>query len=129
MSKSHFNIPFGLNTTHFVSVHVHTNRAVMRCVATKLRGYPKAIDGFCWQANNPAVDGCVAEIHLAADTLDLDTIAHESSHAAFHRVKVLGVPHDHDDFQEWIAADTGRLTQAIVKQLKTLDYVIKNEHR
>lgn len=86
----------------------------MRCLLTK-RGHPSNhTDAACWQANNPAKDACIAEIHLAQSHLTLDNIIHECSHAAFHRTVILGLKPTDDRFQEWIASDTGYIADALV---------------
>lgn len=115
MKTIFFTVKFHKDSTHWVNVVVHPTRRQMRCVLTKL-GHKDSdtTDACCWQSNKPAKDNCVAELHFAADILRLSSVAHESSHAAYHRAVLMGVPKDADNFQEWIAGDTGIVADAII---------------
>ena len=115
----HFN-----SSTHYVNVVLHNSASAMRREGTR-KGHKtaKQSDAFCWQAHLPAVDGCVAEIHLAKDLLDIDVIAHECCHAAFHRAKLCGVPPE--EFEEQVATDTGILTDALVSKFSEKGVDIK----
>lgn len=122
-----FTIRFHKDSTHWVSVVVHSTRAVLRCVETKLGSKTTShADAFCWQADQPANDQCVAEIHLARTHLTVDCIAHESAHAAYIRSLVMGIRLDSERFEEWVATDTGRLTEAIVLELIKRRIKIRN---
>ena len=110
-----FSVNIHKNSTHWVAVQIHSTTAAMRaCLTSKGHKDASHTDGACWQANKPGVDHCVAEIHFSRQLLNLETIAHESAHAAFHRVVLLGVPYEHIDFQEFMAEDTGVITEAII---------------
>lgn len=113
-----FQATFGNRTTHWVNVVIHPSRKSMRTFLTRVGHNSSHTNACCWQANKPGKDSCIAEIHLARGYLDLDTVAHESSHAAFHRSVLIGIPKEDPEFQEWVATDTGRLTQAICRELR-----------
>lgn len=116
-----FKIKFNRRSRHWVQVHLHSSRAVMRSIRTRV--YKKSdshnVDACCWQANQPSKDQCVAEIHLGADHLSVSDIAHECSHAAYHRAVLLGIPLDDDSFQEYVATDTGALTDSVMAFLSS----------
>lgn len=104
------------HSTHYVSVHVHSSRAVMRGVLTRVGHKSSNTQAACWQPSK-VTDGCVAEVHFGRDHLSLDTIAHEMSHAAFHRTVLIGIPLTHTEFQEWVAETTGRLVGTFLAAL------------
>lgn len=110
-----FAVNIHKNSTHWVSVQIHRTTAAMRSYLTKLGHKDSShTDGACWQANKPGIDHCIAEIHFSKPLLNLETIAHEASHAAFHRAILIGVPYEHKDFQEFLSEDTGVITEAII---------------
>ena len=110
-----FEIKFHKRSRHWVSVHLHSSRGVMRGLLTMLSDHESAhTNACCWQAKQPSEDQCVAEIHFARDFLTLANIAHESQHAAYHRAVLIGIPLEDDEFQEYVSEDTGTLTDAIM---------------
>ncbi len=114
MKTRRFEIKFHKDSSHFVSVILYSSRAVMRR-RTRVKGHDSThTNACCWQAGSPGKDSCIAEIHFGADFLTLDTIIHECCHAAYHRAVVMGVKKDADNFQEWVAGDTGIITEALI---------------
>lgn len=109
-----FSIKFHKQSTHWVSVILHPTRAIMRGILTRLGHKSGNTEAACWQATKPTKDNCIAEIHFHRQRLSLETIVHECCHAAYHRAVALGVPKEADNFQEWVATDTGILTDACV---------------
>lgn len=113
-SKLSFRVNIHKRSTHWVQVHVWPTRAVMRGILTKVGHKSNNTEACCWQANKTAVDGCVAEIHFYRGGLTLETIVHESQHAAYHRACQIGVPKDDPSFQEYVSEDTGVISEGIV---------------
>lgn len=113
-----FIVHFHKSSTHWVNVVVHTSAKTMRACLTR-RGHKDSstTEACCWQGYKPHKDGCIAEIHFATDLLTLDAIAHESSHAAWWRTVIIGMQKEDERFEEWVADDTGRLTDAILAYL------------
>lgn len=111
-----FRLDVGKRSTHWVSVVVYKTRKHMRGILTVRHGHKSSstTEACCWQANNPSKDGCVAEIHLALDNLNEDSIIHECTHAAFHRAILLGIPYEDKDFQEWVARNTGEFASKLL---------------
>lgn len=111
-------LKFSTNSAHLVSVRVYDTRAAMRSLTTR-NGHvrPNNANGLCWQANKPGSDDVVAEIHLAKTHLTLDTIVHECTHAAWHRVRLMGLPVSHDEFQEYVACAAGLLADTLLAWL------------
>lgn len=112
--RQSFELCFHKRSKHWVSVHLHSSRAAMRGVLTKLGRKSDDTNACCWQANKPGKDHCVAEMHFGRDYLTLLSIVHECSHAAHHRAVLLGIPADDEEFQEYVAEDTGTLADAFV---------------
>jgi hypothetical protein len=71
--------------------------------------------------------GLFAELHLPGDRLTLDSIAHECAHAAVWRAKILGAIAGSDDFEEWVAGDTGKLVERVVLELKRRKFRLRVE--
>lgn len=109
-----FTVTLGKHTTHKIYVLVYKNRAAMRGALTKA-GHKDSSStaAACWQANRPGLDSVVAEIHLPGCGLTLDNIIHESTHAAYHRARLVGIPPEHKDFEEWISDTTGTISETI----------------
>lgn len=108
-------LKFSTSSTHQVSVRVYKTRAAMRSLTSRWgHEKPNRTDGMCFQANKPGKDQIVAEIHLAETHLTLETIAHECAHAAWHRVRLMGLPLDDEEFQEYLAASTGLMTDTLL---------------
>ena len=115
MKRRTFKIDFHKDSAHWVSVVLHSSRAVMRRALNTRAGYDASnTNACCWQAGKVGSDSCIAEIHFGRDFLTLDTIVHESTHAAYHRAFVMGVKKDADNFQEWVASDAGIVAERIV---------------
>jgi hypothetical protein len=119
--RTEFKITFGEKTTHWVNVMIHTSRRTMRgYLRAKGNHDSSSTNAACWQANKPGRDGCIAEIHLAADFLSLENIAHECTHAAWGRCRVLGLKFEEDSrdgFEEWLAGCTGQLVDVCLAHL------------
>lgn len=115
------NLTFVINihdvSTHWVNVILYPTRALIRRELTKRGHNSTQTNAACWQANKPGKDHLIAEIHLARTHLSYETIAHESCHAAYHRAVLIGVPLTAARFQEYVAEDTGRITDAILAML------------
>ena len=115
MKTRSFTVNFHKDSSHWVSVILYPSRAIMRRNLRQLKDYDTShTNAACWQAGKVGADSCIAEIHFAQDFLTLDTIIHESTHAAYHRSVIMGVKKDADNFQEWVAGDTGIIAEAIV---------------
>jgi hypothetical protein len=115
-----FTVKFGTQTEHCAQVVIHGSLAAMRrCLRRVGHKDPKHTLAACWQPSRLIKkDGSeivVAEIHFCPEHLDLDTILHESVHAAWHRAVVAGIPVKHESFQEWVATDAGVLAQEITR--------------
>lgn len=110
-----FEVKVHRRSTHFVSVQLHSSRKTMRSVLRRLGHDPSHTDAACWQPNRFAKDNCVAEIHLAHDLLTYERIAHEAAHAAFHRAVLIGIPFSDGSFQEYLAEDTGVISDGIIR--------------
>lgn len=117
MKRRTFTVKFHQGSAHWVGVEIHSSQRAMRARRSRLGKKNSRCSAFCVQNDNPSKDGCIATIHLARNSMTLDDIAHEASHAAHHRTVLLGVPRDADEFQEWVAWDTGVLTDAILAYL------------
>lgn len=110
-----FSLKIHKRSTHWVSVQLYQTRSAMRGVLRKLGHDSSETNAACWQPNKaPVEDGCIAEVHFNRETLGLDTIAHEMCHAAYHRAVIIGIPIADKTFQEYVAEDTGTLTDACV---------------
>ena len=113
-----FKVSIHKRSTHMVNVVVHGSLSSMRRLLKK-HGHItwKTTVACCWQSNRIPKDGIFAEIHFCPEHLTLENIAHESSHAALHRAVLIGLAFTDDDFQEYVATDTGVLTDAILAGL------------
>lgn len=116
-----YTVKFSNNSTHSVQVVLHKTTNGMRRTLKRI-GHkdPSRTLAACWQPDRMIRDGdniVVAEIHLCVPHLNRENIIHESSHAAFHRATLAGIPMTDDNFQEWVADDTGRLSVAIMVKL------------
>ena len=123
-------LKFSKTSAHKVIVRVYEKRSVMRGVRTKWDGKDyatkrKPCDAFCWQLHKPGANNIVAEIFLAADHLYLELIAHECAHAAWHRVKLMGIPIEDEEFEEYVAVATGLLTDTLFAWLDKQGFHIK----
>jgi hypothetical protein len=103
---------------HRILVTVHSSRSAMRRALTLVGHKSDNTEAACWQSNNPGRDYIVAEMHFGADALTLDSITHESVHAAMQRARLLGYPTDSDGFEECVATDAGRLAEACVVRFR-----------
>lgn len=126
-----FSATIGYNpaaTSHVAMVCFHRTSRGMRSRLTRL-GYkhsPRA-DAVCWQARR--FDGkVVAEIHLSMEDCSLHNIVHESVHAAWHRLFILGTKDD-DWNQETMAEDTARLTCKIMNLVAKARRVLARKRR
>lgn len=110
-----FRVNIHKRSSHWVSVQLHSSRAAMRGILTKL-GHKDSSDtnAACWQPQKAIADSCIAEIHLCRDHLFLSTIVHEATHAALHRVHIIGVMPGDKDYQEFICDDTGTIVEGII---------------
>ncbi len=123
-----FEFTYDNSTTHKVEVQLFKTRALMRRWLT-LHGHKGSAntDACCWQCNKPGFDNVVASICLAEDRLNLSTIIHESTHAAVHRVRLIGIPISHREFEEWLATMTGNVSDYIVGKLTSLGIKVSFE--
>lgn len=97
----------------------------MRRALTAIGHKSDNTEACCWQSNKPARDYIIAEMHFGADRLTLDSIAHESAHAAMQRARMLGLPPNSDAFEEQVAVDTGRLTEACIVRFRRAGYKLR----
>jgi len=114
-----FLLSFEPRNLHRVAVTIHRRRSEM-VRAMKRDGHRKAAeaDASCFQFNCLTFeDNRIAHLHFCRDRLSVGNVAHECFHACFHRLRLLGVPLDHPDFEERLAEDTGNLTDRIVREL------------
>lgn len=113
-------LPFEGTNTHRVAVTVYrTRRSMVR--AMKRAGHKEAseAEASCWQYNHVTfVDGRIAHMHFCLDRLTAGTIAHECLHAAYHRLRLVGVPPVHQDYEERLATETGNLVDSIMHILR-----------
>lgn len=108
-------LKFSNTSTHLVSVKVYATRNAMRGALSRLgHRHSRQSDACCWQADKPGKDCVVAGIHLAKTHLTLENIVHECLHAASHRVKLMGLPVDGYDFEEYLAAAVGLLSDTLL---------------
>jgi hypothetical protein len=115
MKTRSFTIQFHKDSSHWVSVILYPSRSILRQTLRNLKDYDSSqTNAACWQAGKVGNDSCIAEIHFAQDHLTLNTIIHESTHAAYHRAIIMGVKKDAPNFQEWVAGDTGIIAEAII---------------
>lgn len=126
MIVHHFDVYLHSETRHKIGVVIHDKLSAMRRFLRSRGHESKTTNACCFQPHKfDIAQQLVAEIHFAKDCLNLDTIAHECSHAAFHRCLIIGVPFLDDYFQERLATDTGSLTNAVVKYLENKKFKVK----
>ena len=109
---------FYKESTHFVDVLVYKTRAAMRGALRKKGDHDSSnTDAACWQPNGLRKDNCIAMLYFARTHLTLETIAHECTHAAYHRAELIGLKLDDHRFQEYVASDAGKLTDTVIAWL------------
>ena len=114
-----FKIRIYKKSTHHVSVVLHNTRQGMRRTLKKSKHKTwNRCDACCWQSGRFSGDGPFAEIHINREFLTVDDISHECCHAAWHRACICGLISGSEDFQEWVATDTGILTKALCSELQ-----------
>lgn len=119
-------------SSHWVNVVLHPsrrslNRARQGVMLAGVKGQ-RGVRVAAFTVQHHLVEtGCVAEMHLAADGITYDDIAHEAFHAALHRAKRIGIPESDDRFEELGATDAGIITDAIVSALNRMKVRIKTE--
>lgn len=113
-------VPFEKHNLHRVAVTLHRSRADM-VRAMRKEGHKKAAeaDASCFQFNHVQyVDGRIAHMHFAVDRLTAGNIAHESFHAVYHRLRLVGMPPEHEDYEERLATEMGELVDALMRLLQ-----------
>lgn len=126
-SPCSFFIFFQDSNFHHISVRIHGSKSALARHALSLGMDKASYCGFCEPRPDYGADLPIATIHLSADNLTIDTIAHESTHAAFFRSEHFGHYKNSSDYQERLASDTGLLTEAIIQELKRRRFKLKNE--
>ena len=112
-------VPFEKNNLHRVAVTLYpTRRDMVRSM--RRQGHKKAsdADASCWQYNCLTYpDNRIAHAHFCRDRLTAGNIAHECFHAVYHRLRLLGVPPEHPDYEERLATEMGELVDALMRLL------------
>lgn len=115
LKRLSFRVNIHRRSNHWVSVQLHSSRAIMRGILTKIGHKDSSnTNAACWQPQKAIEDSCISEIHLCRDHLSLSTIVHEACHAALHRVHIIGVAAGDKDWQEFICDDTGAIVEGII---------------
>ena len=112
-------VPFEKHNLHRVAVTLYRSRADM-VRAMRRDGHKKAAeaDASCFQHNCLTFfDNRIAHMHFCRDRLTAGNIAHECFHTVHHRMRLLGMPPDHEDYEERVATETGELVDALMRLL------------
>lgn len=112
-------VPFEKGNLHRVAVTLYRSRADM-VRAMRREGHKKAAeaDASCWQYNHVQyLDGRIAHMHFAVDRLTAGNIAHECFHSVYHRLRLIGIPPEHEDYEERLATEMGELVDALMRLL------------
>jgi hypothetical protein len=117
-----FLIDFEENNLHRLAVTVHPNLRTFRRV-TRKEGNQNAhqSEACCYQHNCLTyADRRIAHLHFCRERLNPEVIAHEATHAAHHRMRILGIPASHPEYEEQLATMVGDLTNRVIKSCRTL---------
>lgn len=118
MAVTRHEIFFNKRSAHWVAVIIFDTAASMRCHLTKMGHKDSShTDAACWQAHKPGKDRCVAELVFSRETINVSTVVHECTHAAYHHAVLVGVKFDDPDFQEWVCSDAGNLSDTLLALL------------
>lgn len=111
------NIRFDTRTLHSVDVRLFRSKTAMHRYL-KAKGFSKCdqpVEAAFWQYAFPAKDGKIGCLYFYRGLFSINSIAHESTHAAWCRANIFGlIKEEPDDFEECVATSAGNLTENII---------------